>query len=134
MNCNVKVVQQGLADVKTVKFGRLEWMDRSLGATLRASQAYANDIRSFGYLYQWGRTVPFPVQGEVEVVSTQMSPAEALASKAFISWTGETQDWNAEWERNFTPVEVDGRLLFAARPRTGTHRASRATSTPTGRR
>ena len=96
VNCNVKVVQQGLADVKTVKFGRLEWMDRSLGATLRASQAYANDIRSFGYLYQWGRTVPLPVQGEVEVVSTQMSPAEALASKAFISWTGETQDWNAQ--------------------------------------
>ena len=26
----------------------------------------------------------------------------------------ETQDWNAEWERNFTPVEVDGRLLIRA--------------------
>lgn len=96
VNCNVKVVQQGLADVKSVKFGRLEWMDRSLGATLRASQAYANDVRSFGYLYQWGRSVPFPARGEVETVSTQMSPQEALASKAFICWTGETQDWNAQ--------------------------------------
>ena len=58
--CNVKVIQQGLAGVKTIKFGNLEWMDRSIGATLRASQAFANDVRSFGYLYQWGRTVPFP--------------------------------------------------------------------------
>lgn len=26
----------------------------------------------------------------------------------------ETQDWNAEWERNFTPVEVEGRLVIRA--------------------
>lgn len=26
--CNVKVIQQGLAGVKTIKFGNLEWMDR----------------------------------------------------------------------------------------------------------
>lgn len=96
VDCNVKVTQQGLADVKTVKFGKLEWMDRSIGATLRASQAYANDVRSFGYLYQWGRTMPFPAKGDVEVVTTQMTPAEALASKAFIAYTGESQDWNVQ--------------------------------------
>ena len=96
VNCNVKVTQQGLSDVKTVKFGKTEWMDRSIGATLRASQAYANDLRSFGYYYQWGRTVPFPVTGDVEVVTTQMTPAEALASKAFIAYTGESQDWNVQ--------------------------------------
>ena len=90
--CNVKVVQQGLAGIKTIKFGDLEWMDRSIGATLRASQAFANDVRSFGYLYQWGRTMPFPATGDVETVSTQMTPAEALASPAFIAYTGETQD------------------------------------------
>lgn len=94
--CNVKVVQQGLAGIKTIKFGDLEWMDRSIGATLRASQAFANDVRSFGYLYQWGRTMPFPATGEVETVSAQMTPAEALASPAFIAYTGETQDWNSQ--------------------------------------
>lgn len=75
--CNVKVVQQGLAGIKTIKFGDLEWMDRSIGATLRASQAFANDVRSFGYLYQWGRTMPFPATGDVETVSAQMTPAES---------------------------------------------------------
>lgn len=94
--CNVKVIQQGLAGVKTIKFGNLEWMDRSIGATLRASQAFANDVRSFGYLYQWGRTVPFPATGDVETVSEQMTPSEALASPAFIAYTGETQDWNSQ--------------------------------------
>ena len=94
--CNVKVVQQGLAGIKTIKFGDLEWMDRSIGATLRASHAFANDVRSFGYLYQWGRTMPFPATGEVETVSAQMTPAEALASPAFIAYTGETQDWNSQ--------------------------------------
>ena len=94
--CNVKVVQQGLAGIKTIKFGDLEWMDRSIGATLRAPQAFANDVRSFGYLYQWGRTMPFPATGDVETVSTQMTPAEALASPAFIAYTGETQDWNSQ--------------------------------------
>lgn len=94
--CRVKVIQQGLARVKTVKFGDLEWMDRSIGATLRASQDYANDVRSFGYLYQWGRTMPFPATGDVETVSTQMTPAEALASPAFIAYTGKTQDWNSQ--------------------------------------
>ena len=93
--CNVKVIQQGLAGVKTIKFGNLEWMDRSIGATLRASQAFANDVRSFGYLYQWGRTVPFPATGDVETVSEQMTPS-ALASPAFIAYTGETQDWNSQ--------------------------------------
>ena len=71
-------------------------MDRSIGATLRASQAFANDVRSFGYLYQWGRTVPFPATGDVETVSEQMTPSEALASPAFIAYTGETQDWNSQ--------------------------------------
>lgn len=94
--CNVSVIQQGLAGITTVKFGNLEWMDRSIGATLKASQAYANNVRSFGYLYQWGRTVPFPATGDVETVSTQMTPAEALASPAFIAYTGETQDWNSQ--------------------------------------
>lgn len=94
--CNIKVIQQGLAGVKTIKFGNLEWMDRSIGATLRASQAFANDVRSFGYLYQWGRTVPFPATGDVETVSEQMTPSEALASPAFIAYTGETQDWNSQ--------------------------------------
>lgn len=94
--CNVKVIQQGLAGIKTIKFGNLEWMDRSIGATLRASQAFANDVRSFGYLYQWGRTMPFPATGDVETVPTQMTPAEALTSPAFIAYTGETQDWNSQ--------------------------------------
>lgn len=94
--CKVSVIQQGLADVTTVKFGNLEWMDRSIGATLKASQAYANNVRSFGYLYQWGRTVPFPATGDVETVSIQMSPSESLTSPAFIAYTGETQDWNSQ--------------------------------------
>ncbi len=92
----VEVIQQGLADIKTVKFGDTEWMDRAIGATLRANQAYASDIRSFGYLYQWGRTMPFPASGEVECVAAQMNPEEAVASPAFIAWTGESRDWNPQ--------------------------------------
>lgn len=92
----VTVTQQGLAGVKTIRFGDLEWMDRSIGATLRASQAYARDIRSFGYLYQWGRSVPFPVTGSVETVPGQMTPAEALASAGYIAFSGGTEDWNAQ--------------------------------------
>lgn len=96
VTCNVSVIQQGLAGITAVKFGNLEWMDRPIGATLKASQAYANNVRSFGYLYQWGRTVPFPAAGDVEIVSTQMTPTEALASPAFIAYTGESQDWNSQ--------------------------------------
>lgn len=91
----VKVIQQGVADIKTVRFGDLEWMDRNIGATLRANAAYADDIRSFGYLYQWGRNVPFPVTGEVETRAGQLTPAEALADPKFIVYAEGTQDWNA---------------------------------------
>ena len=92
----VTVTQQGLASIGSVTFGSLEWMDRPLGATLRSSQAYANDIRSLGYYYQWGRSVPFPVQGAVTTVSNQMTPTEAMASTDFIAYSGGTQDWNSQ--------------------------------------
>lgn len=93
--CTVNVIQQGLAGIGTVKFGDLEWMDRPIGATLKSTQAFATDIHSFGYFYQWGRNVPFPVTGDVETVTTQMTPDEALASHAFIAYTGESKDWNS---------------------------------------
>ncbi len=92
----ITVKQQGLADVGTVDFGGLKWMDRVIGATLPAVQANANDVRSYGYFYQWGRNIPFPATGEVETVEGQMTPAEANASHKFIVYANGTWDWNSE--------------------------------------
>ncbi|NVK73879.1 MAG: 50S ribosomal protein L11 methyltransferase [Oceanospirillaceae bacterium] len=39
------------------------------------------------------------------------------SSVADLSWTVETveqQNWNAEWEKNFSPIEVDGKLFIRA--------------------
>lgn len=91
----VNVIQQGLEDIKTVSFNGLEWMDRNVGATLRANMAGAGDIRSYGYLYQWGRNVPFPVEGDIETVAGQMTAASANATHKFIVADDGTQDWNS---------------------------------------
>ncbi len=92
----ITVKQQGLADVGTVDFGGLKWMDRVIGATLPAVQANANDMRSYGYFYQWGRNIPFPATGEVETVEGQMTPEEANASHKFIVYAEGTWDWNSD--------------------------------------
>ncbi len=95
-SCTITVKQQGLKDVGTVMFGGLEWMDRVIGATLPATQQNANDVRSYGYFYQWGRNIPFPATGEVETVEGQMTPAAALESHKFIVYDEGTWDWNSE--------------------------------------
>lgn len=92
----MNVIQQGIADITTVSFCGIEWMDRNVGATLRANMAGSSDIRSYGYLFQWGRNVPFPVEGTVETVAGQMTPAEAMASDKFIVYNEGTQDWNSQ--------------------------------------
>ncbi len=91
----ITVKQQGLADVGTVDFGGLKWMDRVIGATLPAVQANANDMRSYGYFYQWGRNIPFPATGAVETVEGQMTPEAANESHKFIVYAEGTWDWNS---------------------------------------
>lgn len=91
----INIKQQGLQNVKTHTFRGLEWMDRNIGATLVANAGNANNKRSWGYYYQWGRNIPFPVDGDVETVSTQMTPTEANASTKFIAYSGGTEDWNS---------------------------------------
>lgn len=91
----INIKQQGLQSVKTHTFRGLEWMDRNIGATLVANAGNATNKRSWGYYYQWGRNIPFPVEGDVETVSTQMTPTEANASTKFIAYSGGTEDWNS---------------------------------------
>lgn len=93
---NVTVIQQGLADVGSVEFCGIEWMDRNIGAVLPANAANATQPKAWGYYYQWGRNVPFPTLGEVKVSAAQLAPAAANASADFISIDNGTMDWNAE--------------------------------------
>ncbi|MBE6215043.1 MAG: DUF4906 domain-containing protein [Bacteroidales bacterium] len=92
----IDVKQQGVKDISTVTFAGIEWMDRNLGATARANMAGSSDIKSYGYLYQWGRNIPFPVEGAVETVSGQMTPQEAMQTNKFIVYAEGTQDWNSQ--------------------------------------
>ena len=92
----IDVKQQGLKNISTVNFCGIEWMDRNLGATVRANMAGSSDIKSYGYLYQWGRNIPFPVEGTVETVAGQKTPQEAMQTNQFIVYNEGTQDWNSQ--------------------------------------
>lgn len=92
----VDVVQQGVKDITTISFAGIEWMDRNVGATVRSNLSGSRDIKSYGYLYQWGRNIPFPVEGEVETIAGPLTPAEAMATDKFIVNNGGTQDWNSQ--------------------------------------
>lgn len=91
----VDVKQQGVKDITTVSFAGIEWMDRNIGATVRSNASGCSDIRSYGYLFQWGRNIPFPVEGEIETIAGPLTPEEAMATDKFIVNNGGTQDWNS---------------------------------------
>lgn len=92
----VDVVQQGVKDITTISFAGIEWMDRNVGATVRSNMAGSWDVKSYGYLFQWGRNIPFPIEGEVETIAGPLTPAEAMATDKFIVNNGGTQDWNSQ--------------------------------------
>lgn len=80
----ISLTQQSVP-TQTVKFGDLEFMDRNLGATLPSFEENIISSETYGYYYQWGRNVPFPNVGTLELdqAPDALTYEQAMNSRKF---------------------------------------------------
>jgi uncharacterized protein (TIGR02145 family) len=107
----ITITQQGIPQT-TVTFNGIKWMDRNLGATLPSTEENITNPDTYGYYYQWGRNIPFPTFGEIDVVDSDPSRTvmDAHNIKEFIAGSsGFTYDWwtNGPLISNRTTVWTD---------------------------
>lgn len=91
----VTITQQTMPTA-TVTFNGMEWMDRNIGAIRPLDETNVVGSDTYGYYYQWGRNVPFPTFGVVEIVDADASrtAADVNAMKQFIKGgSSRTYDW-----------------------------------------
>lgn len=91
----VRITQQTMPQ-STITFNNMEWMDRNIGAILPANEANITNADAYGYYYQWGRNIPFPTFGDVDVVDIDAGRTvqDAHGMKEFIAGgSGVAYDW-----------------------------------------
>lgn len=95
----IEIVQQPMPS--TVMFNGMEWLDRNLGAILPLTEENITHSDTYGYYYQWGRNVPLPTFGTVDIAPSDPGRTiqDAHNMKEFIS---ASSDW-------YTAVSVSDR-------------------------
>ncbi|MCI2081829.1 MAG: hypothetical protein LKK19_02505 [Bacteroidales bacterium] len=79
-----------------VQFCGMDWMDRNLGATAASDADHVLSSDAYGYYYQWGRNVPFPTFGDIELTDPSSSYTSSVAEsmKEFITGSPDASyDW-----------------------------------------
>ena len=86
----VEIVQQPMPS--TIMINGMEWLDRNLGAILPSTEENITHSDTYGYYYQWGRNIPLPTFGTLDVVASDPSRTiqDAHNMREFIS---ASSDW-----------------------------------------